>query len=99
MAALDQLTHLPVKESQQQGSDVRAVDIRIRHYDDAVIAKLVRIKICPADAATQGGDQRPYFCGRQHFVEARLLHIQNLSLERQNSLGPAIPALLRRAAG
>ncbi len=37
MAALKQGRHLPIKESQQQGADMRAIDVRIRHDDHAVI--------------------------------------------------------------
>ena len=41
--ALDQLGHLPVEEREQQRADVRAVDVRVGHDDDAVIAQLVGV--------------------------------------------------------
>ncbi len=44
MAAIDQLPHLAVEQRQQQGADVGAVDVRIGHDDDAVVAQLVDVE-------------------------------------------------------
>jgi len=38
VSLVDELWHLAVEESQQQGSDVGTVDIRVRHDDDLVVA-------------------------------------------------------------
>jgi hypothetical protein len=38
VAPFDQLRHLAVEEGQQQRADMRAVDVRVGHQDDAVIA-------------------------------------------------------------
>ena len=69
VAALDQLRHLPVEEGEQQGADVRAVDVGVGHQDDAVVAQLVRVVLVLADAGAERGDQRADFgarraCGR-----------------------------------
>ena len=53
MPAIDQRPHLSVKEREEQGADVRAVDIGVGHDDDAVIAQLVGIEILAADAAPE----------------------------------------------
>ena len=44
VAALDQFGHLPVEECEQQRADVRAVDVRVGHDDDAVVAQLVGVE-------------------------------------------------------
>ncbi len=98
VAALDQLRHLPVEESQQQGADVRAVDVGVGHQDDAVVAQLVRVVFVLADAAAERGDQRADFRRREHAVEARALDVEDLALERQDRLGLAVAALLGRTA-
>ena len=58
VAALDQLGHLPVEERQQQRADVRAVDVRVGHDDDAVIAQLVGVVLVLAEAGAERRDQR-----------------------------------------
>ncbi|CAM5290421.1 hypothetical protein RLIN73S_04688 [Rhodanobacter lindaniclasticus] len=99
VAALDQLRHLPVEEGQQQGADMRAVDIRVSHQDDAVIAQLVGVVLVLADAGAQRGDQGTDLGRGQHAVEAGLLDVEDLALQRQHGLGLAVAALLGRAAG
>ena len=99
MAALDQLRHLPVKERHQQGANVGTVHVRVRHDDDAVIAQLGRIVLLLADAAAERRDQGADLGRRQHLVEARPLHVQNLALERQDGLKPPVAALLGGSAG
>ena len=98
VAALDQLRHLPVEESQQQGADVAAVDVGVGHQDDAVVAQLVRVVLVLADAGAQRGDQRADLGAGQHAVEARALDVEDLALQRQDRLGLAVAALLGRAA-
>ena len=58
VAPLDELGHLAVEERQQQRADVRAVDVRVRHDDDAVIAQVRDIELVAADAAAERRDQR-----------------------------------------
>ena len=99
MAALDENGHLAVEKRQQQRADVASVDIRISHDDDAVIAQFVDVEIVAADAAAQGGDERADLGGCQHFVEARLLDVEDFSLQRQDGLSAPVAPLLGRAAG
>ena len=94
VAALDEQRNLAIEEREQQRADVRTVDVRVRHDDDAVIAQLVDVEVVAADAAAERGDQRADFRRLQHLVEARLLDVQDLALERQDGLRAAIATLL-----
>ena len=58
MSTLNQEWHLPVQQRQQQGTDVRAIDIGVSHDDDAVIAQLLDIEFVRTNRRTQGRDQR-----------------------------------------
>ena len=75
-----------------------AVHIGVRHDDDAVVAQLVGVELFLADAATQRRHDRADFGRAQHLVEARLLHVEDLALQRQDRLVLAVASLLRRAA-
>ncbi|GAB1413385.1 hypothetical protein MASR1M97_21210 [Candidatus Desulfobacillus denitrificans] len=100
MAALDQFGHLPVEKSQQQCADVCAVDIRVGHDDNAVVAEFLRLVILSFTyARSKCRDQRCYFLRRDKLVEARLLDVEDLALERQNGLELSVSALLGGAAG
>ena len=90
---------LPVEERQQQRADVRAIDVRVGHDDDAVIAQLGDVEVLGADAAAERRDHGLDLLAAEHLVEARLLDVQDLALERQDGLEPPIAALLGRAAG
>lgn len=98
VAAFDQLGHLPVEEGKQQGADVGAVDVGVGHDDDAVIAQLFRLVFVLADAGAQRLDQRDDFLAGNELVEARLLDVQDLALERQDGLELPVAALLGGAA-
>ncbi|CNU24420.1 Uncharacterised protein [Salmonella enterica subsp. enterica serovar Bovismorbificans] len=98
VAALDDFRHLTIEEGQQQRTDVRAVDVRIGHDDDAVIAQLVRVVLVATDTAAQRGDQRRHFLRGEHLVEARFLDVEDFTFQRQNRLVLAVTPLLRRAA-
>ena len=99
IAALDQLGHLAIEKGEEQRADVRAVDVRIGHDDDAVIAQFLRVVLLLADAAAERRDQRRDLDRGKELVEARALDVQDLALERQDRLELAVAALLRRAAG
>ena len=77
---------------------MRAVDVRIGHDDDAVIAQFVRVVLVATDAAAERGDERRHFLRREHLVEARFLNVEDFTLQRQNRLVLAVTALLRRTA-
>ena len=98
MAAIDKFSHLAVKEGQQQGTNMRSVDIGIGHDNDLVVTQFFDIEFLSTDTATQRGNQCSDFGRLQHFIESCFFDVQNLSLERQDSLRLAITALLCRAA-
>jgi len=77
---------------------VGAVDVGVGHQDDAVVAQLLDIELVAADAAAERGDERADLGAAEHLVEARLLDVQDLALERQDGLGAAVAALLGGAA-
>ena len=78
---------------------MRSVHVRVGHDDDAVIAELRDVEVVLADAAAERGDHRADLLAAEHLVEARLLDVQDLALDRQNRLEAAVAALLRAAAG
>ena len=94
MAAGDQLRHLPEEEGEQQGTDVRAVHVRVGHDDDAVVTQLFHVVFITADPAAQRGNQSAYLLRGQHLVEAGFLHVENLTLQRQDRLVLPVAALL-----
>jgi hypothetical protein len=95
MPLLDELVHLSVEEREQQGTDVRAVHVGVRHDDDGVVAELVEVD--PAGtvyAAAQGGDQRANLRRAQHALEPRTLDVEDFATQRQDGLVPSIAAHL-----
>ena len=51
--SLDQRSHEPEQQGQQQGRDVLAVDVGIRHQHDLVIAQLADVEVL-VDAGAEG---------------------------------------------
>ena len=86
--------HLPVEERQQQRPDVRSVHVGVRHDDDAVVAQLLDVEVLAADAAAERRDHRLDLVAAQHLVEARLLDVQDLALDRQDRLESPVASLL-----
>ncbi len=56
MAPFDERRHLAVEEREQQGANMRAVDVRVRHDNDAVVAQIVDVELVAADAAPECRD-------------------------------------------
>ena len=96
MSASDDLRHLAVEERQQKGANVGAIDVGVRHDDDAVVAELREIEVL-LDTRTKRGDQDLDLLVLEHFVEPGLLHVEDLAFERQDGLKMPVPALLRGA--
>ena len=78
---------------------MRAVDIGVGHDDDLVIAELGEVELVLADARAERGDQRADLLRRQHLVEARPLHIEDLAAQGEHGLEGAVARLLGAAAG
>ena len=58
---LDQLGHLPIEESQQQGPDMRAVDVGVGHDHDLVVAELLEVEFLATDPGAERLNDRPDF--------------------------------------
>ena len=98
-ALLDQLGHLAEEERQEERADVAPIDVGVGHDDDAVVADLLGVVVLATDPRSKRGDQRRNLLAREHLVEARLLHVQDLPLERQDGLVLPVATLLGRATG
>ena len=97
--ALDQLLHVAEEEREQQRADVRAVHVGVGHQDDLAVAQLAASKSSlPMPVPSAVIMARISSCA-EHLVVARLLHVQDLALERQDRLEAAVAALLGGAAG
>ena len=97
VAVLDHLGKLAIEEREQQRPDVRAVDVCVRHDDDAVVAQLADVEVLGADSAAERRDHRLDFVAAEHLVEAGLLDVEDLALERQDRLEAAVAPLLGRS--
>ena len=98
VARFDDVGHLPVEERQQQRSDMRALHIGVRHDDDLVVAQFRQIELI-ANAGAERGDKRADLCAREHLVDARPLHVQDLAAQRQSGLETSLARLRGAAAG
>src|SRR5207244_4401822 len=87
---LDQLRHLAVEKSKQEGTNVRAVHVGIRHNDNFVIAKLGQVErplaVTVANPRPDSRDHGTDFSVLQDLVETRFFHIDKLAANRQDSL-------------
>src|SRR5262249_32581157 len=99
MPGLDDLLVVPVEEREQQGPDVRPVDVGVAHEDDRVVAELREVLVVLPDARAEGGDEQLDLLRGEHLVEPGLLDVQDLSPERQDRLVPTVASLLGGAAG
>jgi len=88
----------PEEEREEQGADVRAVDIGVGHDHDAVVAGLLEIELV-ADPRADRGDQGLDLEVLQDLVQARLLDVEDLAADRQDRLRRRVARRLRRAAG
>ena len=95
--ARDHVVHLPVEEGQEQGADVAAVDVGVRHQDDLVVAQFVDAELV-VDAGPDGGDHRRDLHRGEHLVEAGLLDVQDLAAQGKDRLVAAVAPLLGGAA-
>ena len=101
MSLTDEVRHEAVQEGQQQGVDVGAIDIRIRHQDDLVVTQLRDVEVVAValgEAAAEGVDHGLDLRVREDLIHRRLLDVQDLTTKRQDRLGLTVTAGLRRAA-
>src|SRR5690606_35885686 len=90
--------HLPEEEGEQQGADVAAVDVRVAHADDLVVAALVDVELL-ADAGADGRDEGLDLGVLEHLVEAGPLDVEDLAPDREDGLGGGVAGVDGGAAG
>ena len=101
MSLTDEVRHEAVQEGQQQGVDVRTIDIGIGHQDDLVVAQLRDVEVVAValgEAAAEGVDHGLDLRVRENLIHRRLLDVQDLTTEWEDRLGLTVTAGLRRAA-
>src|SRR5215470_1775071 len=96
---LDDRHHVTEEEREEQGADVGAVHVGVRHEDHLVIAQLGDVELLRPDPRAEGGDEEPDLLVREHLVVARFLGVDDLASEREHRLRLPIPPLLGGAAG
>ena len=89
--------HVTEEKRQQEGANVRAIDVRVAHEDDFAVADFRRVKIV-ADAGADRRKNIADFFVLQNFMKTGLLDVQNFSFERKDRLESPIAPLLRAAA-
>ena len=99
VSVLNELRHLSIEKREEQGADMRAVHICVRHDDDTVVAQFRDIVLVLAYPGAQGLDQCHDLLGRDQLVEPRFFDIQYLAFQRQDRLELAVTALFSRTAG
>ena len=87
------------EEGEQQGADVRAVDVGIGHQDELAVTQPGDVEVVLADAAAERGDHGANLFVAEHLVVACLLDVEDLASQRQDGLEAAVAALLGGAAG
>ena len=96
MSIVHHLPQMPEEKSEEQGSDVLPVHIRIGHDDDPVIPELADVEL-GIDPCPHRRDQCSDLRRREHFVDPRPLRVQDLAPEGEDRLEPPIAPLLGRA--
>src|SRR2546421_8895308 len=88
----NQLLHVTVEKSQQQSANMGAINIGIAHNHNATIAQPCNVELL-ANPHADGRNDIFDLLVFQHLVEARTLHIQDLTAQRQDSLEVAVACL------
>ena len=109
MTTLHQVRHLSVEEGEQQGANVRTVNVGVGHDDDAVVAQFVDIEVVGAALARVCGDfanarakrcdERDNFSAGQQLFVTCFFDVQDLAAQRQNGLEFTVASLLGGATG
>ncbi len=98
VARFDHGFHVSEEEGEDQGADVGAVDVGVGHDDDLVVAQAADIEFV-ADAAAEGGDDRPDFVVGEDAVDAGFFDVEDFTAQRQDCLEASVAALFGGAAG
>ena len=102
VAVLDEGTHVAEEEGENQGGNVASVHIGIGHDDDLVVTEFLKIEgvavLRRADGDTQCRIDVLDFLTVEDAMFGSLLHIQDLTTEREDGLEVAVTALLGGSA-
>ena len=96
---IDQFAHVTEEKGEQEGADVAAVNIRIGHQNDFVVAQFGGIKVVFADTGAQRGDDGADLFVAEHLVIAGFFDVEYFAFEREDRLIAAIASTFGRAPG
>ena len=97
MPGLHDFGHFLKEECHQQGRNMRAIDIRVSHDDDAFIAQIVGVAVLARATAKRELKISDFVVGAD-FVCGGRRHVQDFTPDRQNRLSLAVTRLLCAAA-
>ena len=104
MSLLNHLGHEAVEECHNKRVDVRTIDVGVGHDDNLVITQLVDVGFLVVltfhtESHSDALDDVHHRLALEHLVPHHLLHVQNLSAQRQDGLCVTVASLLSRATG
>ena len=100
LAARDEFLHVAEEEGEQQGTNVRTVDVGVGHDDDLAVTKLGEFEVFAfTDACADGGDHGANFFVAEHLVVTGFFDVENFAFERQDGLIATVAAGFGGAAG
>ena len=82
---LNERAHIPVKQGQQQGADVRPVHVSIGHHNYLAVAGCLKVEGSPG-TCTNHLDQRCAFGVGEHIRDRGALGVQDFTANRQQRL-------------
>ena len=85
------------EEGKKKYSDMRAVDVGIRHNYYLTVTELFNIKVV-ADTASERLDNRNYRGVGVYLIKTRFFNVKHLTAKRKDSLESRVTAVLCRAA-
>ena len=79
MTLFDDSRQLAVEKGQEQGTDVRPIDVGVGHEDNRVIAELGQVCVFFSDSRSQSRDEQFDFLRGEHLVETGFFHVEDFS--------------------
>jgi len=96
---LYQFLHIAEEESQDQGANMRPVDIGVSHDNDFTVPQIGNIEIFSSDTGSESGNHGSDFLVGEDFIQPCLFDIEDLTTEGQDGLEFTVTALFGRTAG
>jgi hypothetical protein len=87
---------MAIEKSEEERSDMGAIDIGIGHDDDAVVTKSMNVILLFPNARAQGRDENSDLFIGQHLIEPSLFHIEDLPFDGKDGLKGTVSALFGR---